>query len=262
MNCQAGQRRFHSTDTQAPAMARTCICLIAPTAVRSGSSCGYVALARPRPILPFVTGVNFARQVGSVRDAAAAKSQPRGCRAQASTDRHCRVVDGALKPAAPQSSQENDVLCSVNANTFDRTISGFLAAWNADHDLARHRHLQACWSDDGQYDDPWITLTGRCTMGGYMAACKVDKPCMRIELVREPNHHHSLFQCEWELRDVEVSGKMTGHSYGEIDDAGRILRLTSFFNPGASRDVTALPGVETRLPSIGLSLRSFLERCR
>jgi hypothetical protein len=167
------------------------------------------------------------------------------------------------KSAAPKSSEEKDMSSTVNANTFDRTISSFLAAWNANSELARHRHLQTCWSDDGQYDDQWITLTGRCTMGGYMAACKVDKPGMRVALVREPNHHSSHFQCEWTLRGVEVSGVLTGHSYGLLDDAGRILRLTSFFNPVADPDAAERTGVDPGLLSSGLSLfQSLLARCR
>ena len=111
----------------------------------------------------------------------------------------------------------------------DRIVSEYLAAWNADNEVLRRRHLHATWNEDGTFEDPLTRLEGPEAMGTYIAACRTARPGIRWSVTGEIAHHHGRILFSWEAHDGLRREIVRGSSFGELDGQGRIRRIVGFF---------------------------------
>ena len=126
---------------------------------------------------------------------------------------------------------------SLTATAIDRLVSQHLAAWNATDPVARRRHLEATWGDDGVYQDPGVTLCGRDALHAHIGQRCDCHPQARLVVVGAVRHHHRSVQFSWALVAPDGRRLLRGDDFATLGPDDRLQRLVVYFN--ASCDAAA-----------------------
>ena len=109
-------------------------------------------------------------------------------------------------------------------------IAAYGAAWLETDEQQRRAFLETAWADDGVYNDPLDIVVGRSALGEHIGATQAMLPGVRTAVTSEPVRHHDSAFFRWSMTDPAGAVLLTGFDVVQFDDAGRILRLTGFFD--------------------------------
>ena len=128
-----------------------------------------------------------------------------------------------------------DAISGSNSAALDRLVTRLLAAWNAPDRIARDRHLQIAWSDEGRFSDPLVSLTGREALGAFIEEWRASQPGMRLVVTGEIAMHHGQLHITWAVLDGCDREVLAGSSVGEFDLQCGFVSLVSFYRPAANQ---------------------------
>jgi hypothetical protein len=103
--------------------------------------------------------------------------------------------------------------------------------------------LEDAWAPDAVYCDPLAYVVGREALAEHIGGTQAALPGSRLAITGEPDRHHDSVFFRWSMTDADGATTLTGFDVVQLDDEGRISRLTGFFDQGSSGD--PLPGVGT-----------------
>ena len=110
------------------------------------------------------------------------------------------------------------------------SIAAYGAAWLETDERARLALLEQAWAPEAVYCDPLALVAGRDALAAHIAATQAALPGGRIEVTGDPVRHHDSAFFRWMMTDGSGSTVMTGIDVVQLDDDGRIQRLTGFFD--------------------------------
>ncbi|SDF65915.1 SnoaL-like domain-containing protein [Blastococcus aurantiacus] len=110
------------------------------------------------------------------------------------------------------------------------SVAAYGAAWVEPDATARLALLEQAWAADAVYCDPLAVVPGREALSDHIGQFLTAMPGGRIEVTSEPVRHHDSAFFRWSLTDAEGATVMTGFDVVQLDPAGRIARLTGFFD--------------------------------
>lgn len=109
-------------------------------------------------------------------------------------------------------------------------IGPYGQAWlEADED-ARRALLERAWAPDAVYCDPLAVVHGVEALVQHIGSTQAGLDGGRIEVTAEAVRHHDSAHFPWAMRAADGSTVMTGFDVVQLDDTGRITRLTGFFD--------------------------------
>ena len=117
-------------------------------------------------------------------------------------------------------------------------ITAYGAAWLEPDESRRRLLLETAWAPDAVYCDPLTQLAGRDALSAHIAATQAQLAGGSIAVVSEPVRHHDSAFFRWSMADAAGSPLLTGWDVVQLDDAGRIARLTGFFDADTDQRVT------------------------
>ena len=117
----------------------------------------------------------------------------------------------------------------MDGNAIKKLVTQYMAAWNAREAAARGALLEQCWSDDGVYVDPNVSLIGREALGGHIATVQASRPGARLEFMSGIDVHHTMVRFLWRLVRADGTSGDTSIDFGEIGPDGRLVKIVGFF---------------------------------
>ena len=109
--------------------------------------------------------------------------------------------------------------------------TAYLAAWNEPDASLRQALLQQCWSEDGVYVDPNVSLAGRAALDRHIAKVQSGRPGARLEFMSGIDAHHNLVRFLWRLVRADGTCGDTSIDFGELGPDGRLMKMVGFFGP-------------------------------
>jgi hypothetical protein len=79
----------------------------------------------------------------------------------------------------------------------DKIVETWCAAWQLADETERRRLLEACWSQDGVYQDPINDASGREAVMELIADFHKRKPGVRFDIASGVDHHHGKLYYLW-----------------------------------------------------------------
>ena len=114
-------------------------------------------------------------------------------------------------------------------------ITAYGAAWLESDQQRRLALLEIAWSPDGVYCDPLARVEGREALDAHVAATQAQLAGCSIAVTSEPVRHHDSAFFRWTMSDASGGTVLTGWDVVQLDEAGRIARLTGFFDDDTDR---------------------------
>lgn len=106
-------------------------------------------------------------------------------------------------------------------------------AWGEPDAGVRATLLAQVWAKDGQYKDPSIaTLTGAEALSRHIGGFLQQFPGARMTMTSKLDFYGTSFRANWLLNyGDDRTSALEGFDYGELDNEGRIAKITGFFGP-------------------------------
>ena len=110
-----------------------------------------------------------------------------------------------------------------------RAVDGYAKAWDETNATTRAALLAQVWAKDGQYRDPSITLKGADALSIHMGEFHQAYPKAQLIPTSKVDCYGPVFRATWHLEFGNGTPALDGYDFGECDNDGRIIRITSFF---------------------------------
>lgn len=126
--------------------------------------------------------------------------------------------------AHSQSASESE-LASAKA-----VVSQYCSAWSEVDPAKRENAVAAIWDDRAEYmDSQPVHVTGREALVAEIVKFQQQFPGahFRCDAVRA---HHGFVGYTWSMVMVDGIERFSGMDFGEINPAGRLVRIVSFFD--------------------------------
>ena len=120
-------------------------------------------------------------------------------------------------------------MTDVATTDLTATIDTHLSALNEPDPAVRAALIEQAWDPNGRQTDPPIAGVGHAginEIGDLVHEHYAGHQFRRVSAVDE---HHGEFRYAFELVGPDGAVVMTGLDVGEIDDAGKLIRITGFF---------------------------------
>ncbi len=114
-------------------------------------------------------------------------------------------------------------------NTVDG-IGAYGDAWLCEDPAERARLLERCWAPGAVYCDPLAFVVGAEALSEHIAGTQASLAGGRVQVTAEAVRHHDSAHFPWSITDAAGATVMTGFDVVQLDDTGRITRLTGFFD--------------------------------
>ena len=109
-------------------------------------------------------------------------------------------------------------------------IGAYGEAWKEPDEARRLQLLERAWAPDAVYCDPLAHVTGREALSAHIAGFQESLGGGSIDVTAEADRHHDSAHFPWAITAADGSTVMTGFDVVQLDDQGRITRLTGFFD--------------------------------
>ena len=109
-------------------------------------------------------------------------------------------------------------------------IGAYGLAWLETDPEARRRLLARAWAPAAVYCDPLAFVEGAEALSAHIAATQESLGGGRVEVTAEAVRHHDSAHFPWAVLSGEGDVVLTGFDVVQLDDQGRITRLTGFFD--------------------------------
>ena len=110
-------------------------------------------------------------------------------------------------------------------------IGPYGQAWLETDDDARRALLERAWAPGAVYCDPLAHVVGAEALSEHIAETQRSLAGGRVEVTAEATRHHDSAHFPWAITAPDGSTVMTGFDVVQLDERGRITRLTGFFDP-------------------------------
>jgi SnoaL-like protein len=122
--------------------------------------------------------------------------------------------------------------------TLSEVLAIYVQSWSTSDAATRRALLDQCWSNSGTYLDPRNRADGRAALASLIDTFQQRSPGASFRLASGVDAHHDVLRFEWVMLDSTGQVQMEGLDIGELDEDGRIKRITGFFGllPHPSRD--------------------------
>ena len=114
-------------------------------------------------------------------------------------------------------------------------LAAYGAAWLETDEQRRLALLETAWATGAVYCDPLDRVTGREALAAHIAATQGQLAGGRVEVVTAPVRHHDSAFFRWSMTDADGGTVLTGWDVVQLDEDGRIARLTGFFDTDTER---------------------------
>ncbi len=109
------------------------------------------------------------------------------------------------------------------------TVDTYFEMWN-EADPARRAELVAqVWTDEGRHVDPLADVEGHDAIDRMIAGVQAQFPGHRVRRTSSVDRHHDQLRYRWELAAEDGTPVVSAVDGGEIDDRGRLRRVSAFF---------------------------------
>jgi SnoaL-like protein len=128
-------------------------------------------------------------------------------------------------------------------------VDRYLALWNLP-DEARRPAIDALFTEDCEYVDPLIAITGRASLDRYIGATRKLYPETRFRLLGRIDGHHGQIRFGWACGpadDETAPAALTGADVTLLAGTHRLRALYGFFDPTPA---VAGAGPEGTLPAL------------
>lgn len=112
-----------------------------------------------------------------------------------------------------------------------KMVAAYGAAWLEPDAERRLEYLERCWSENGCYTDPTVSLEGRQALADHIGGFHAQMPGARIELTSGASAHHTRLYFKWRMVGADGKVAVEGVDFGRIADDGRIAEIVGFFGP-------------------------------
>jgi hypothetical protein len=109
-------------------------------------------------------------------------------------------------------------------------VSRYCSAWSKVDPAERKLTVEEVWAERGEYlDSQPIHVVGRKGLAAEIGKFQQQFPGahFRCDTVRA---HHGFLGYTWAMVMADGTERFKGMDFGEIDSAGRLVRIVSFFN--------------------------------
>ncbi|MBV8716841.1 MAG: nuclear transport factor 2 family protein [Chloroflexi bacterium] len=113
----------------------------------------------------------------------------------------------------------------------EEVVLAYLRAYVTEDASERSELLERCWADNGVYQDPNTRVEGRAKMLASIESFHQRLPGATFKLASGVDAHHGMLRFRWIMFGADGARQMEGFDIGELDDAGRLKRITGFFGP-------------------------------
>lgn len=114
--------------------------------------------------------------------------------------------------------------------TADSTIARYCAAWGTTDPKARNSLLMESWSDNGEYIDPQpVRVSGRSALNNQILRFQKEFPGSSFRCDKAQTHH-AFVRYSWAMVGPDGTERFKGMDFGELNAAGRIVKIVSFFD--------------------------------
>ena len=110
-----------------------------------------------------------------------------------------------------------------------KTVTQYMAAWNEVDDTTRRALLAQCWSEEGVYLAPNVSLAGRDALATKIGEVMASRPRARLEFMSGIDIHHNMVRFLWRLVRADGTSGDTSIDFGEVGPDGRLVRIVGFF---------------------------------
>lgn len=111
----------------------------------------------------------------------------------------------------------------------DTVVTRYCAAWGTVDPAARDALLSDVWAEGAEYVDPQpVRVTGRKALTGEILRFQRENPGTTFRCSATQTHH-SFVRYTWVMVGANGAEGFRGMDFGEINSAGRLVRIVSFF---------------------------------
>ena len=109
-------------------------------------------------------------------------------------------------------------------------IGPYGQAWLEPDQDRRRQLLERAWAPDAVYCAPLDHVVGREALVAHIGAFQQSMAGGRVEVTSEAVRHHDSAHFRWAVLDAGGAQVLTGFDVVQLDEQGRITRLTGFFD--------------------------------
>ncbi|MCX5211997.1 nuclear transport factor 2 family protein [Kitasatospora sp. NBC_00240] len=105
----------------------------------------------------------------------------------------------------------------------------YIATWNEADADARRKLVGELWSEDGDYTDPLMAVTGPDAISAAIGAARAQFPGLVFTL-GTVDAHHNLARFTWDLGPAGADALIVGFDVLVADTEGRIASVLGFLD--------------------------------
>lgn len=109
------------------------------------------------------------------------------------------------------------------------TVDTYFEMWNEADPVRRAELVAQVWTDEGRHVDPLADVEGHDAIDRMIAGVQAQFPGHRVRRTSSVDRHHDQLRYRWELAAEDGTPVVTAVDVGEIDDRGRLRRVSAFF---------------------------------
>ena len=109
-------------------------------------------------------------------------------------------------------------------------IGAYGQAWREPDEGRRRELLERAWAPEAVYCDPLDLVVGREALVAHIGALQRSMAGGRVDVTTEAVRHHDSAHFRWVITDAAGAQVLTGFDVVQLDEQGRITRLTGFFD--------------------------------
>jgi hypothetical protein len=143
---------------------------------------------------------------------------------------HC--IAGVACLAALGTPVSAQLVAAQQLSQTDSTVTRYCTAWETVDPAARDAILAEVWAESGEYVDPQpVRVTGRAALAAEIIRFQRENPGSRFRC-SAVQAHHEFVRYAWVMVGADGAERFQGMDFGELDSAGRLVRIVSFFGAG------------------------------
>jgi hypothetical protein len=116
------------------------------------------------------------------------------------------------------------------------TIDTYLEAYGEADADRRIRLIEKVWAPEGRLIDPPIDGAGHDGISAMADAVLGQFPAHTFRRTSGIDAHHGIARYGWELVSADGTVTLAGSDVAEVDDDGRLVRVTGFFGDLPAKD--------------------------
>jgi SnoaL-like protein len=117
----------------------------------------------------------------------------------------------------------------AEADAVEELVERYLQAWTERRAPARRRLLEGLWAEGGTYSS-WVTsLEGLDALDDHIARRQQEQePGSRVVRTSDVHANEGRISFTWVLFGPDGTAAFEGSEFAEVDEHGKIVRVTSF----------------------------------